>query len=331
MKSLMVMLCIWLLSCNPLHAQGLPDCYSQVDQVLWVVSDLEGTLAGYEKLGFTQVKDLGRVKVTSELKGTTDEIRLVSANLGGARVLWIQPLGESSLFQAFHKVHGDGAMSLVHRFSEKDELIKEVNRLEKSGIGVMDRFTIQTANEELPFVLMDTRDSGKYILGFTYGKESDVYAGLSDQNRHGMKLNQYAFAIRDPQPVSDFWQKIGLPELQISHPDLGNPKYYGKPADHELIQGWQRHGTIAYEWCIPVKPPIVYEDHIQKHGEGIHHLAFSVEDMDLVLEDYTSRGFVVSMGGTWGEEGKPGSGRYEYIDLEEAGGLTMELLWNFQE
>jgi hypothetical protein len=53
--------------------------------------------------------------------------------------------------------------------------------------------------------------------------------------------------------------------------------------------------------------------------------------MDVVLEDYTSQGFVVSMGGTWGEKGKPGSGRYEYIDLELAGGLTMELLWSFRE
>ena len=53
--------------------------------------------------------------------------------------------------------------------------------------------------------------------------------------------------------------------------------------------------------------------------------------MDPVLEDYRSRGFVVSMGGTWGEEGKSGSGRYEYIDLENRGGVTMELLWNFKE
>ena len=142
---------------------------------------------------------------------------------------------------------------------------------------------------------------------------------------------QYAFAIRDPEPVSEFWKKIGLPELEISYPVLGEPKYYGQPADHEMIQGWQRHGTITYEWCIPAKPPIVYEDHIRKHGEGIHHLGYSVNDMDKVLEDYTSRGFVVSMGGTWGEKGTAGSGRYEYIDLEEAGGLTMELLWSFRD
>lgn len=33
-----------------------------------------------------------------------------------------------------------------------------------------------------------------------------------------------------------------------------------------------------------------------KHGEGIHHLAVYVDDMDQVLEDYTSKNYVISMG-----------------------------------
>ena len=53
--------------------------------------------------------------------------------------------------------------------------------------------------------------------------------------------------------------------------------------------------------------------------------------MDAVLQDYTARNYTNTMGGTWGEEGKPGSGRYEYIGLEQAGGLTVELLWNYIE
>ncbi len=154
---------------------------------------------------------------------------------------------------------------------------------------------------------------------------------LGPGNRNGLVINQYAFAIHDPEPVSAFWHLAGLPEFSLVEPELGNKKYYGKRVDHSLIQGWQRHGDVAYEWCIPVKLPIVYEDHIRKHGEGIQHLAFSVKDMDEVLNDFESRGFVNSMGGTWGEEGREGSGRYEYIDLEEAGGVTMELLWNFHK
>jgi hypothetical protein len=177
---------------------------------------------------------------------------------------------------------------------------------------------------------MKTEEDGKYTLGFTYGKSGIASAvQLRDENRHALNLNQYAFAILDPEPISQFWHMLGQPELQMNHPELGEPRYYGDTADHELVQGWQRHGSIAYEWCIPVKPPIVYEDHIRLHGEGIHHLAYSVEDMDEVLDDYRSLGYVVSMGGTWGEKGTPGSGRYEYIDLDEAGGVTLELLWNF--
>ena len=146
-----------------------------------------------------------------------------------------------------------------------------------------------------------------------------------------MKINQYAFAIREADEVSEFWAKLGFPEFEIKHPILGDTKYYGEIVDHELIQGWQKHGTVSYEWCIPVKPPIVYADHIKLHGEGFHHLAFSVNDMDVVLQDYMARGYTNTMGGTWGEKGKPGSGRYEYIGLEEAGGVTIELLWNYSE
>jgi len=51
--------------------------------------------------------------------------------------------------------------------------------------------------------------------------------------------------------------------------------------------------------------------------------------MDAVLKDYTEKGFSVSMGGTWGETGKSGSGRYEYIDMENGGGVTVELLWSY--
>lgn len=315
-----------------LCAADPPAAYNEVDQVIWVVSDVENTMVKYMELGFDQFKDLGMVEVRSWVSESVSMARLVCANLGGAHVNWIQPLEGESVFNDFLISHGDAAMSLVHRFFEVPELKKEMERLEGLGIGILDKISIETSEGEMAYILMNTEAEGKYVLGFTYADNGlQVHTALCDDNRLDMRLNQYAFAINDPKPVSDFWEGIGLPALEISHPELGDPMYYGKPADHELIQGWQRHGSVAYEWCIPLRPPIVYEDHIKLHGEGIHHLAFSVEDMDVVLEDFTSKGFVVSMGGTWGEKGKPGSGHYEYIDLEMAGGLTMELLWSYRE
>lgn len=332
MKNLILLSLLLTVFVNHVRSEGIPESYAHVDQVFWVVANVDQTIEYYKELGFTQFADLEIVQIESGNSRSSSSARLVRANLGGARVNWIQPIKGNSIFHKFLKEHGEGAMSLVHRFPQKKEMKKEVKRLSDLGVGISDKITITAGAAEMEFVFLNTADKGKYTLGFVYENQGlETFEDLLAENRNGLKLNQYAFAIVDPDPVSEFWHSLGLPELEIRHPELGDPMYYGEPADHDLIQGWQRHGSIAYEWCIPVKPPIVYDDHIKLHGEGIHHLAFSVADMDQVLEDYTTRDFVVSMGGTWGEKGKPGSGRYEYIDLEKAGGLTMELLWNYKE
>jgi len=35
------------------------------------------------------------------------------------------------------------------------------------------------------------------------------------------------------------------------------------------------------------------------------------------------------MSGGWGERGKPGSGRFAYMDAHSLGGVDVELLWSF--
>lgn len=331
MKLLVIAFLFLILVPNIGKTEKVPEHLKHVDQVIWVVDDLDKVMDKWKELGFQQMELLGKVTVTNQ-KNKKFDVNMAVANLGGAHITWIEPNSQGSLFSKFHDSYGDGAMSLVHKLSTKSKLQDEVNRLAGLDVKVLDRLSFLTPKGKLNLTLMDTREQGKYVLGYVTNETSDdLHAGLTAENRYNLKLNQYAFAINDSKEISTYWAKIGFPEFQINHPVLGETKYRGKIVDHELIQGWQRQGDIAYEWCIPVKGPIVYADHIKMHGEGIHHLAFSVNDMDKVLTDYESLGYENSMGGTWGEKGKPGSGRYEYIDLEKAGGVTMELLWNYKE
>ena len=332
-NTLLIFSLMMLFSCGKKSTEtgGIPEHFKHVDQVLWVINDLDKTITHWAKLGFNQVMDMGTVEVDLIKSKKVVKVRMAKANLGGAHITWIQPLGEGSVFSEFYDSYGEGAMSLVHRLDGKKSLQNEIKRLSRIGVNVKEEMVIQSDNGNLSYILMDTREQGTFYLGLTYGDAEIVMTkDLTAGNLHNMKLNQYAFAIRNENTgdVSAYWHKIGFPEFEINHPVLGNKHYYNSEVDHDLIQGWQRHGDIAYEWCMPVSTPIVYDDHIKKHGEGIHHLAFAVEDMDKVLADYRSKGYVVSMGGTWGEEGKPGSGRYEYIDLADAGGVTVELLWS---
>jgi hypothetical protein len=36
------------------------------------------------------------------------------------------------------------------------------------------------------------------------------------------------------------------------------------------------------------------------------------------------------MSGAWGERGKKGYGRFAYMDTQAAGGIDIELLWNYK-
>ncbi|MCK4750471.1 MAG: hypothetical protein KAT15_25615, partial [Bacteroidales bacterium] len=188
MKKILIFLSVWALFTSAETSTGIPDCYKHVDQVLWVVSDVENTMAKYKELGFNQFKDLGQVVVKSETNGYQEQVRLVCANLGNANVTWVQPEEGKSLFSDFHRKQGDGAMSLIHRFSDKSELKKEIGRLDIIGINILEEITIETEMGKLHFVLMNTQKEGKFILGFTHGDSGlNIHSGLNGGNRHAMK------------------------------------------------------------------------------------------------------------------------------------------------
>jgi hypothetical protein len=59
-------------------------------------------------------------------------------------------------------------------------------------------------------------------------------------------------------------------------------------------------------------------------------MAFDVGDMDRAIAEWKQGGYAYVMGGAWGESGKRGSGRFAYLDTQSAGGIDVELLWNYR-
>ncbi len=319
-----------LLAQAPPATRQAQDYFKQVDQTIWVIKDLNQVVKKWQQLGFDQLVQLGSVEALAKKSGKKIKLNMAQANLGGAIITWIQPLETESIFAQFNSSYGDGGMGLVYHLDNEKDMRREIERLRLIGIDVLDEVAINTPSGKIEYVFMNTRKEGKYVLGFTFGDvEKNITAGLSGKNLFGMKQNQYAFVAKDPKPISAYWQKIGMPPLTEAKPDISDKMYHRAVADYDLKQGWQKQGKVPYEWCFSLRAPNVYLDHLKHHGEGIHHLGFAVKDMDEVIRDYESKGFHFSMSGSWGEKGKPGSGRFAYVDLEDAGGVTMELLWNY--
>jgi len=143
-----------------------------------------------------------------------------------------------------------------------------------------------------------------------------------------MKLTQFAFVIREPESVSYFWKRLGFPEFEFTQVPLRDLVFRGRPGRVNQQLAWQRHGRVAYEWCVPLSGLTVHQEHLQRHGEGLHHLGFEVDDIDRALAAWKAQGIAAVQSGAWGEAGKAGSGRFAYLDTDFMGGVTIELLWN---
>lgn len=202
------------------NVKKTPEHFKHVDQVIWVVADLDEVIERWKELGFKQIEILGNVTATTQ-KNKQFDVRIAVANLGGAHITWIQPISGNSVFSDFHDSYGNGAMSLVHKLNSKARLQNELERLKEIGVEVLDKLSFLTPKGKLDLTFMDTQKEGKYILGYiTEETSDDIHAGLTAENRHNLKLNQYAFAINDPEDISKFWSKVGFPEFQINHPEL---------------------------------------------------------------------------------------------------------------
>lgn len=330
MKTLFLLslsLAILSLTASVIYAQA-DGAYKKVDHVLWVVKEMKPILKGWNNIGFTNYRDLKTVTcIKHGLKEDKERIKAAEADLGGLNVLWIQPVNGNDIFSQYLAKSGEGAVALIHKVADKNQLDAIVTELAKVNIGKIATYTIETKNGNLNYTLMDTREKGKYYLGFVIDGRTGL-TPLSGDNLQELTFNQFAFAVRDPQPISDFWASAGLPAFEITHGEIWDKEYFGKPENFDMNLGWQRHGNIVYEWCIPLKSPTVYEDFIRIHGEGIQHFGFAVRDMDEAIKFFTDKGYKISQSGGWGEKGKKGSGRFAYVDLSKIGGMTIELLWN---
>jgi hypothetical protein len=311
----------------PPAAAEVPDFYRSVASVHWVVADLGAVEQAWGKVGVPPLQDFGEVEIQVKYRGEwrTSRIRAAVASFGGLEVKWIQPVAGENAFQDFLARHGSGIMSLNHRVPSRAALDAELARLSGLGVPILQRADIDTGQGELTIVHMDTEADGKFVLGFVHGSVPGAPTGPPAASPD-LRLSQYAMVVRDLKPVSAFWQKVGWPEMAVTHDLIRDRRYRGEAGTFDQELGWHRHGTVTYEWIRSLRGPTVYDEFLKAHGEGVHHLAVDVPDMDAALARWASQGFKAAQSGAWGVPGKPGSGRYAYVDTEPVGGVFVELL-----
>ena len=306
---------------------GRPDWYATVASVHWVVRDLDAVKRAWGKLGFPAVVDFGDVELPVTVRGQLQSARLrvALAAIDGLQVYWLQPLDAAGPYAEHLKRRGEGVFSLNHAAPTSAALDEEVARLKAAGIEVLQETAVDTGGGTLRIVHMDTERDGKFALGLVHGIVPGG-AVAAPPLAFPARRSHFGFVAKDLKAISAFWSRAGLPTFEPSRTPVRERRYRGQPGVFDQELGWQKQGDVGFEWIRSLAGPTTYDDFTTAHGEGLHHLAFEVEDLDKALMAWRETGFEAVQSGAWGEAGKPGSGSYVYLDLTAAGGVYVELL-----
>lgn len=300
-----------------------PEIYQHINHAVWLVRSLEGPLRGWKTLGLSDVSDFGKVRFQGEYRGqpVSGRARMAWGHIGNLAVDMLQPESGDTAFNAFLASHGDGIFAMVYQAS-RPEMDHEVARLQALGVPVLQRIEIATRRGPALFTFFDTEPKGKYVLGLV-----DWPAGAAPQTAP-QTVSHFAFVIRQARPVSDFWEQLGFPAMPVSHATpRSDSRYHGQPLLLSFDVGWHRYGHPIFEWIIPPSEPNnCYADFLKEHGEGVHHLGMSVENLNEAIAHYKTLGYIPVQSGAWGDVGKPGSGQYSYMSTDSIGGVTVELI-----
>ena len=311
------------------QTQALPEFYKSVAALVWVVEDPSKTAAQWAKLGIPVGETPMRMPLadaTLRSKPVPTSMAVLSGNFGSTIVHWLQPGNANDAFGEFLKSNrGPGVMAMLFAPPSLDAYQAELTRL-KAIIPILMEASFDAGGAIVRFAMFDTCKDGLYSIGLVY--PGDRFPG---ETRPDRRASQYAWVTRSPEKVSAFWEKVGLPPFTYSKVNGRDSIYRGKPGDFDMRLGWQRHGRVPYEWIEPLKGPTCYHEFIETNGDGFHHLAFNVQEMDAAIGEWQRAGYEVAMSGSWGEKDKPGSGRFAYIDTRKAGGIYIELLWNYRK
>ena len=133
---------------------------------------------------------------------------------------------------------------------------------------------------------------------------------------------QIAYAVSDIFRGVDKWIKdFGAgPFFIAEHIPIKNVIYRGHPSELDITVAYGQWGEIMIELVQDNgEGPSIIRDLYPPQKSGLHHLAYFVNDMDLVSAKLVNEGYVLAMSGQAGEN------RFQFFDAISEMGHFIEI------
>jgi methylmalonyl-CoA/ethylmalonyl-CoA epimerase len=142
------------------------------------------------------------------------------------------------------------------------------------------------------------------------------------------RVAQVAIVVRDINKARMEWAEVlGVkpPEVSIAEGHFSRPtKYMNQPSDAKAKLAFFEMENLQIELIEPMGGKSTWQEFLDNHGEGLHHIAFTVKGIDGVEKRFEMKGMPTVQTGGWD------GGAYSYVDASARLGCVLELLENFR-
>ena len=130
---------------------------------------------------------------------------------------------------------------------------------------------------------------------------------------------QVGFIVRDVEATKRKWAEflgVDVPETQpVGDYSVTQTTFMGQPAPEAscLMAFFDVGPGLQLELIQPNEAPSTWRNFLNEHGEGMHHIAFQVQDSARQVANAEAAGLKLVQHGVYGD----GGGEYNYLDAPE--------------
>ena len=140
------------------------------------------------------------------------------------------------------------------------------------------------------------------------------------------EICQIALVVRDIEKSAKAYADlfgVDVPDWFLTDPeDKSHTRYLGQPTKARAKLVFFQLGSLSLELIEPVGGPSTWQEFLEAHGEGVHHIAFQIKGMDEQVAILGKKGMPAAQRGDYT------GGCYAYINSAPQLGVILELLEN---
>jgi len=133
-------------------------------------------------------------------------------------------------------------------------------------------------------------------------------------------IGQIGVVVKDMDKVVDYYASLGIGPFGQPLQEMRHFEYRGKPTDARAKILITNLGNADIELIQPLEGPSIWQEFLERKGEGMHHIGFFVEDIDREEENLLKQGLKIL------QKGRSDRGGYTYFDTDSIGGVIFELI-----